>query len=438
MIEKSLLFVNVLLLMIIIINVMRFSKSKEYFDIKRTQIESEMRPCTIYLTDDEKKCDNFEKLYKMGNIQFNHYMKNSSENNKGILEYIEKIKKNSPLNQCKIQFQQYEEVKKMYGIELPYKNITKNIQIDNDTLSGYCLYENKNGKVYNNKNSKIYDSIQIKNDLDIIKLENTFPLMCQYDDKIKIDDNLTFLKFYCRLSGKDLVIYKMEILSVSNNKFQKESPQYDISNFFTYKYDTINKMVTYEAIQQSVSFYVISFDICKKIEHIQISHKKFSFEDLHILPLMVVQNIDIEGNKKDKDILQILNLKLIDITIERGNIQEQLSLLQDKKQNVLNIYALEKDNCQKLSDTEQYKCMQELKKVSDDYDMIDTEIKILQEKLKENEYNKKKLMQSLQKIKQMKITDDFLNEIIQKGINVDYDKYIDFVSNDDCIYIQFK
>lgn len=439
MVENKFFIINTILIFIIFLNVFILSNTKEHFENKN--INAEMRPCTIYLINEENICDKLDNLYKFGRIQLQYLLDVSQEKNEKLytmLKYVQNTRNVLPINQCKIVLDQYKEVYKNYDKEVAFKNLTKEIEYNEDNLSGYCLYSsiNKNTDVVNINDNRQYKKIKVPNDIDVNNLQQTFPNMCTYES-FNIQNGLKFIKLSCSLSGKRLLVSKLELIEIQNNKFVQIENQEIVNSFFTPQFN--NKKVEYKPIDINISFYIFGFDFCKKVESMKIAiSKTFSLEEIGIKPQIILFNVDLEDNDKNyNDISSVISLKINKLTIENGNLTEQIQNYEENKQNISKMMKEEQRKCIGLIDTDQLNCMQNINKITEDLDLVNSELSFLKEESQQNKNTQKSLIQSLHAIRKTKMTIEQINSTLEGGYEIDYYKYIEYMSNDDCLYLLF-
>jgi hypothetical protein len=463
-------YTNILLIIVIFFNTILLSYiTLEDFAMPQ-KLNTKLRSCTIYLTDEQDLCDKLEKIYKMSNIQlqiaFNKMNKQRDKKESALLlKYILEIKNsfNNKNLSCKIQFSQLKEV-----VSDNYLNITKAINYNDANLYGYCLAKisdnnpnstNVNITDINTNTTELYEPIKIsfyendtlKNidenkkktneniDRVLYNLLNNSTSICSYE-KHNIDNGLKFLKLYCRLNKEKLICYKIDVLIYQNGNFVIQN-NYNMNDFFRFYYN--NRQVLYTPKDISVSVYCFIFDICKKIDEFLINNFiDFSFKDFYIEPKIAIYNIKLTSSiviTEKTNIYSIINTRINEIFKDIEIYNNQIKEYNTNIENNIKEYNISKENCDKLIDEqEKIICNQNLESNLISRISIDEEKKFLINKIQKLREEYILLVEGQQKLRNIGTTITEINDFIKLGIVLDYDKYSDLLSNDDCIYIQFS
>lgn len=456
MINNEIIFyINISLFLIIIFNIILFTlnTSVETFNVNNINksINAELRSCNIYLLDDEKMCDKLEKIYKMSNTQIDITLDKLKEKNKEsykLLKYVKSNKEKLDVNACKIQFSHLKEI-----VSDNYKNISKALNYDDNNLSGYCLSKLDNVSDIDDTISKIeitdsiskqintYETIKISNDIKKV-LETS--KVCSYI-KHTLDNNLKFFKLYCKLitinNKYAISVNKIELLVYINNKFIVYETDYDMNDFFKFTYNT--KQILYQPKEITVSIYSFIFDACNIIDEFYIiNFINFSLKEFNIPSKIVLYNVNLLPYTLDDNtnISSVLNKKINDSLDEITVLNNQIKVYNDNIKDIMNNYNEIQKYCNNNVDKPEIydKCKKNMTSLLDKNDIIEEEKKFLLDKKEKEENNYTYLIEGQKKLRNISYSLNEINDIIKTGIILDYNKYSDYLSNDDCIYIQFS
>lgn len=443
-----LLQMNIILFIILVfMSIINSSKNIEKYENIPNYINAEMRECTFYIVNDENICDKLRDIYKMGNIQLQYAINNAKKTDKELydkLVYIKNNKKNLSINDCKIQINNFKEIKKLYGSNevFAYKNITKDRAAEN-TLSNYCMIETKTptqNAITNGEDMKSYEIVHIDNYMNMKELRDKIPNMCQYE-KMQIDD-MIFFKLQCILENETVLkVNNIDVIEVRNGIFNTVSDISEKTSYIDkiYQYRYTNKQLLYEPKKLNSSIYTFNFDKCQKIEKMYITNNMpFSFKELKIFPKIISYNIELSSKDINNDFTLEIN-KQINQEYDNKNIyNEHLEIYDDNKKNVMKIYEKENSKCLDMvnKNVEYSKCNEKMEALKQELELIELEQNKINNEIKLIDNKIMKLVETNKKLRSNSISLEELNNMIVAGVEIDYDKYVKYVSSDDCIYIQ--
>lgn len=429
-------YLNVMLLIIILLNTSVLAL--KYIEEFSTELsEYELRPCSLYLTDEIGLCNRLEQFYKMSDAQLEIYLKkiegNVDETSYNLVRYIKNNKKTMPMNACKINLNNLKEVHKRYGYDeiYPYKTINKVTTYDETTLSGFCFKDLRN----------------LRNSRDLTRIDNTnLHTVLQNDvcsnNAIDLQNGLKFLKLSCVLENNILKINKLQILQYIDKKFEVLFPneqQNVINNLLTLGYK--KRQVIYDNKDTEVSCYKFVFDVCNQVESYSFPGLiTFSLADLKIPNKIIEHNvvIDCDSSQDMKDISGEINRHINKIFDDNNILTKQIQIYDENMEQIEENYKKLQGICEEYVDSAElyHQCKKELDYRLSQYQILENEKKFLKDQLDAKQYSYMTLIETSKKIRNTVMSLDEINAALENGIPVDYDKYSLLLSNDDCIYLQ--
>lgn len=489
---KVLFYINLALFFIILINIFMIvsrdcNRIENFENVSNVSNVSnvETRPCTLQLTNDDELCDNLSEFYKMTQLQLQILLNKMKEDPKqkstyDLLKYVQQNKNNLSINACKVELNGLREARKDFyssNINL-YKNMNRPIQYDTGSLSGYCLADvtpyanidpnnvlslvNNNGNFSSNifynaelpsSNIQIHDAnnyskyfpIKVRENINMQTVLAESKYFCTEDPNMPaLDDNLAFLKLHCYLDNDT----KLKVKKVSTvyysiaDKLFKDNPESQLlKKTFDYNYD--DKKIKYTAVVLPVSAYKFTYNFCNKVEsYAMYDIPKFSMDELYIAPKIVKHNIDLmpylPDTKNKNNVERIVNLKIKELFDEIKNMNQTIDTYTSNQDEVtLEFQKLKQTTCPSIIDNNKKytECMLQQNVLKDNYNMIESDKYYLKEILQNKRETYANLIDAADKMRTMKFTLKEINEAIENGIEIDYFKYADFVSNDNCIYL---
>lgn len=354
------------------------------YNIEQGKHDVEMRPCTIYFTDNIEKCDSYEELYRMGKTQLererNKY--NRGSKNYNIIQSIINEKEGTgskDLNglPCKITLDGWDEKNRIINQFdnnnqpiYPHKS-TKKTQ-NNLLLWGSCFKEiNPNEKlteqypnIDNNTTKNLCGDDVIKNindinnpnkhyiSLDFASLDETavYNTLCSSivmpNNKMNIEDGDKYLKISCYYDGNKL---KTNYLSFTiydkvQNKFNDLSiinATKEYHRLFRFTYD--NYKIFISPLRRNVTASIITFDQCGRFSNASDFKCYFSLEDFYIDDKQIASTEGILnlGGRPNNDYVDYKNDIISKISNEVKNTQTKNSSLTSEISNLdnkINIY----------------------------------------------------------------------------------------------------
>jgi hypothetical protein len=293
----------------------------------------DMRPCSIYMTNNEELCNNYEKYYEMTINKLNKEIQENIDN-KVLYDNLLKIKEDkitnlSKFNQntCKHTFNNWMEINKVYdesssdNTEIkPYKNINNaedyNFSLTNtcfkeyisdsvnkihtnlsdinkeNIISSYCEDPINNVQVKNSSPKK-YLTINFKNVISYDELRNN---VCSnprvHDLTSYISGNYILKIFYNNEIAVDVSIIKYENrlfhtitdLNILNTVIQK---------FFRFTYNNIINNIIYTSKRIVTNSYICSYDMCNNIINLDLSQISFLLSDIINIPDINIINVPL-------------------------------------------------------------------------------------------------------------------------------------------------
>ncbi len=486
--NQSLFYFNLTLFIIIIINIIVLSITRESFATADPNpsalIRVETRPCTLHLVNDTELCDKLSDFYKLSDLQLqiiiNKMQNNISTSNTSIdlLQFVRNNKSKLPINACKLQINKLKEIQKFYSTSNLNINISKSIfktmDYDRETMSGYCLADITNYSTF--LNSNIYEIVKpsissnlfypltddntIMNVADekntkymAIKMKNITNIDSMLNDEhickintFSLEDNLRFMRLHCYLSkANDLKINYAELIEYNTEKRSFniiENTSDDLNDLFTYVYN--QKQLAYAPRPINCSIFKFTYDYCKKIEeYTRFDNIMFSLAEIRIAPRIVKHNIDlsaytVSSNIPNDNIPEIIKKKtnnLLDENIILQNKLQEYTSNQSDAQLRFNNLKTEICPSQINSKKEYDMCVIKQNIVVDEYNMYEMDKFYVNQKLTENRQEYYTFIDTSTKIEKMRVTINDINDVIKSGITVSYNKYADYISNDDYLYL---
>ena len=448
-------------------------------------VKIETRPCTLHLTNDDELCDNLSEFYKMSQLQLQILLNKMKVDPKqavtyDLLKYVKENKNRLPINACKVELNGLREVSKLYNSSNTnlYKNINRSIEYNTETLAGYCLTDvtsyasldennivslvktagnissnlfydpsflTSNTKIEDANNYSQYLPIKMRNN-NIQTLLDSSQYFCK-DTNVLLDDNIKFLRLHCYLE-KDTILKVKKTSVVSYSKSEnlfKEALKEDVvatlDKVFGLSY--ADKKIKYAGLTVPVSIYKTTYNFCKKLEsYAMYNIPKFSMEELKIAPKIIKHNIDLISQASTTDSIQpiqpLVNEKIKELFQDMKNINLSLDTYTSNQNDLtLEYQKLKQSTCPSIvDDNKKYvQCMMVMNNVTDNYNMIESDKYYLKEVLEKKRTEYYNFIDAAEKIRTTKFTLDEINDAIQVGAEIDYFKYADLVSNDDCIYV---
>jgi hypothetical protein len=397
-----------------------------------------------------------------------------------LLKYVQQNKNSLSINACKVELNGLREVRKNYyssNINL-YKNMNRPIQYDEGSLLGYCLadvtsYANidannvlslvnnvgnissnifynaelpaSNLQILDEKNYSKYFPVKVRENVNMQTVLAESKYFCSEDPNMPaLDNNLAFLKLHCYLDNDTkLKVKKLSTVQYStSNKLLNDDPDsYLLKKTFDYKYD--DKKIKYTAITLPVSVYKFTYNFCNKIEsYAMYNIPKFSMDEFHIAPKIIKHNIDLmpylPNSKNNANVEQIVNLKIKEFFDEIKMINQQVDTYTSNQDAItVEFQKMKQTTCPSIIDNNKKytECMLQQNMLSDNYNMIESDKYYLKDILQSKRSTYADLIDAAEKMRIMQFTLKEINEAIENGIEIDYFKYADFVSNDNCIYL---
>jgi hypothetical protein len=169
---------------------------------------------------------------------------------------------------------------------------------------------------------------------------------------------------------------------------------------------------------------------------------KFSMDELYIAPKIIKHNIDLmpylPDNGNNSNVERIVNLKIKELFDEIKMINQQVDTYTSNQDKfTVEFQKMKQTTCPSIIDNNKKytECMLQQNMLSDNYNMIESDKYYLKGILQNKRTTYTDLIDAADKMRTMKFTLKEINEAIENGIEIDYFKYADFVSNDNCIYL---
>ena len=409
---------------------------------------SELRQCSLYLTDDVMTCELLPQYYKMSDMQLQIYLKemegNVDEATYSLIKYIRENKKTSSLNACKIDLKNWKEIHKQHGLEkiYPFKTANKLTIYNEDTLAGYCLYDISNKPaIDSSKYEKIIDDRYAIAKYDDTKMESILAGDVCSNESIDLKNGLIFIKLYCYLDNKTLKTNKMEIVQYSAIDKKFNTAELKEQNKLLFKlrdfaYSKKQVIMTYK--DADVSCYQFVFDICNKVESYTFPGLiKFSLRDLKMPTKVIYQNVELSCSS-DKDISSEINKTINKLVDENALLSNQIQVYSDNMETIMKSYKkLQKICAEYVNSPDVYtRCNKELDYRLSQYQMLNGEKDFLQEQLDSKQYSYTTLAEANDKLRKTPLKLEDINIALENGTEINYDKYALLLSNDNCIYLQ--
>jgi hypothetical protein len=418
-------------------------------------IKAKLRPCTMQLTNDSDICDKLSDIYELSDVQIqvlinNMVAQHQDESAIKMLQYIKDNKKNIPINSCKIQLAQLKEIKEAYlttsNIEYPYKYISKNTDIDENILSGYCLSDVSNRSEVNNKH-KIIDNLEDITNInkpqlyELYRFDNNYSIESITDfyckdntsnKDIPFDANLTFIRLRVSVSKNSILnIYKIDTVYYDQytNKFQQQST-YDIAKLFELQVIRKQILLTFSTVETSI--YTLHFDICNRIKKYNISnYVYFSFKEIaNLKPKLIDNNVDLD--EKEIDVKALINMKLNAIIDKHNAVNDQIQTYHNNMKEIMLNYSKLQEVC-----SDMIRCKSQSEYLLSKHDSIQSEKRQLESELQKLKTEHMHYVEINKKLKEVSFTLNEINDMLGTiGMPISYEKYAKFISNDDCIYLQ--
>jgi hypothetical protein len=465
--------------------VSRYCNRTEHFEDVEKINNVETRPCTLQLTNDDDLCDNLSEFYKMTQLQLQILLNKMKVDPKqkstyDLLKYVQQNKNKLSINACKVELNGLREVHKDFyssNINL-YKNMNRPIQYDKGSLLGYCLADvtgyanidatnvlslvNNVGNISSNifynaelptsnlliqdaNNYSKYFPIKVRENVNMQTVLAESKYFCTEDPNMPaLDNNLAFIKLHCYLDNETkLKVKKVSTVQYStSHKLLNDDPDsYLLKKTFDYKYD--DKKIKYTAITLPASIYKFTYNFCNKIEsYAMYNIPKFSMDELYIAPKIIKHNIDLmpylPDNGNNSNVERIVNLKIKELFDEIKMINQQVDTYTSNQDKfTVEFQKMKQTTCPSIIDNNKKytECMLQQNMLSDNYNMIESDKYYLKGILQNKRTTYTDLIDAADKMRTMKFTLKEINEAIENGIEIDYFKYADFVSNDNCIYL---
>lgn len=471
---EYLMYLNIILFIVIIINIIILSSKSSYIErfyisssnisptssnipnINPNKIRVELRPCTINLTSDDDICNQLSDIYEMSKIQIQVLLNTMKKNNAdlssyNLLKYIRDNKDSIPINTCKIEIDNWKEIKNTYMSSniYPYKNIINNTDYNDETLSGYCLYDvstnsniNPDKKIINN-----IEDINYPNELklyELYKFDNNVPvntiakLACENKNTsyLIIDNNLIFMRLNCYLDNEtNLKTNNIEFVKYNSSTKKFDKIKGNLSKFLKFKYKK-QIILGFDNIQ--VSAYVFTFDICNNIKKYVISNYiNFSFDEFpEVLPVLIENNIDLP-EQSDYSIYSLINMKINKIIDSYKKLNDQIQIYTENMNDIMTNYkVIEGKYINSGSSSMSSSDDDQMQYLLSKYEIIASEKTQLENELAKQKNIHLFYMNVNKKLKNATITLDEINYMIKNGCQLSYNKYSKLISNDNYIYLQ--
>lgn len=310
--------INIFLILIIIFTTIILSLKKvEKFinqddgdkcDLNTTNVMYvKTRPCAYYLTSEENLCDKLEDYYELSNIQL-QIMLNAIKNNPSrkdiynTLLFVKNNKDTLPYNSCKIQLNNWIELKNVYtsnytNPDYKFKNITIPNNYSNDDLNGYCFKE----IVDNNKGENIQTNSINKFSFNDIDNDRSSNIVNNKNININIKNNLSPIGYNSMVQEYSLINDNSILTTPCKNKsissfvdVDNVDKKYiamgfkepiDIEEIKNDKYicDNINIKQDIENGKSFIKLYCILDNLllkCNKIAFVKYNQQNNIFEDI--------------------------------------------------------------------------------------------------------------------------------------------------------------
>ena len=382
------------------------------FAKEQGNIKISTRPCSIYFTDNEEKCDKYEKYYDMTLLELEERMEQEKYNKEfyDILQDIANEKKNSMyklnINKCKYTYPDWKEIESIKDIDFPqndnniypHKNINKvgdnnyslintcikeysedvingksSAIIDinkNNIISGTCEYPINNITDFNyNKDNQQYLAVNFNNS---ISYEDLYQNICFNSPKYNISIPKEYIiKLSCISQDgvtniNDISIIKYDI---TMGDFIEESSVQILDNiigkFFRISYNNSTKYIYYTSKLINTNSLNLKYDMCNNITNIIPRPIEFTFKNFNI------EDSIISLVKTD---LLIKKLDIIDDKNETNDYYDKLiEYIIDVKNNI--------ENYNDIINSEIKDIDTELENLNKSFGDVDNEIKAIQEQV---------------------------------------------------------
>lgn len=484
--RKELFYINLLLVFIIIINIIVLSLKNdiEHFEDQvssSTQglITVETRPCTLHLTNDNDLCEKLSDIYKLSDLQIQVQMNKmqdlGNQASYDMMKYVKENKKNLPINACKVELQRMKEVRNMYGTSNinVFKNISRNLNYNTETLSGYCLsdvsqyseldssnilnilktsvssnlfvepaLDNSVANIVDGTDKSRYMAIRVQNKIGIDTLLQNTASICK-DTNVSLENGIKFLRLHCGLIKDTQLFVNLIDFVAYDDKLRKFVTTTDdkVDNMFTYSYD--KKQIMYQPVAKDAMIYKITYDYCNKIEAYTVfDNLKFSLGELRISPMMIKQNIDLNTSNVQnvpQNVPENVNKIMMSIITDNRDIENKIIMYSSNQDLMMkDISKLNREICPSIAtnNNEKALCMLRANALEDEYNLLEVQKYQLKETLAKQRILYQTFLETSYKINTSKYTLKDINQMINTGITVSYSKYADMVSSDDCLYLQ--
>lgn len=483
--NQSLFYFNLTLFIIIMINIIILSITRESFQTESNPsslIKVETRPCTLHLVSDTELCDKLSDFYKLSDLQLqiilNKMSNNMSEKNTSsdLIKFVKNNKATLPINACKLEINRLKEIRNFYSSNNVnvLKSTFKTMDHDKETMSGYCLTDITSYSTFSNSN--IFDIVRptissnlfypltddntMRNIVDdqnmrymAIKMKNITNVDSILDDEhickintFSLEDNLRFLRLHCYLTkANDLKVNYAELIeyNVEKRNFHKVENEPDaLDVLFTYLYN--QNQVIYTPRSVNISIFKFTYDYCKKIEeYSRFDNINFSLGEIRLAPRTIKHNLDLSpyassSNLSNDSIPEIIKIKTNSLLQENIILQNKLHEYTSNQYDVQNrLNILRSDTCpSQINSKKEYDmCMSQQNIIIDEYNMYEVDKFYVNKKITENRQQYYTFIDASDKIKKINVSIDDINDVIKSGITIQYSKYSDYISNDDYIYL---